>query len=57
MATGKAIIATVKNDEYIRAHYKTTRAKVIAATLGLKTKYVQNRAWVLNVSKNKTRSN
>jgi hypothetical protein len=51
MATGKAIIASVKIDDYIRAHYPTTHAKVIAAQFGLKAKWVQNRAWQLNVKK------
>jgi len=53
MATGKAVIASVKIDDYIRAHYPTTHAKVIADVFGLRAKWVQNRAWQLNVKKEK----
>lgn len=55
MATGKAIIATVLIDDYIKEHYPTTHAKVIAEKLGLRTKWVQNRAWLLNVTKNRAK--
>ena len=52
MANGKAIIARPEIDDYISLHYPTTRAKVIARHLGLKEKYIQNRASFLGVNKN-----